>query len=174
MPNHCSNELIITGSKKNIESFKDFAKSSRDPKILIELNNFEKFIDSKYMVVDTLAYTKNNMLWGTKWGCYEFRRIKEQYKDEMGEIRYVFQTAWGPYNENASNAMSKAFPMLRFYLRYAELGMEFCGEMIAFNGKHDINSSYSSNLTGDISWDNDIGYVYKNMAIKFGDLFDNC
>jgi len=32
--------------------------------------------------------------------------------------------------------MAKAFPKLRFHLWYAEIGVEFCGEMIALKGKY--------------------------------------
>ena len=72
MPNHCANELTITGSPKELNKFKEFAQSKKNKDILIELNNFEQFLDKEKMITNPFGFSKNGDLWGTKWGCYDF------------------------------------------------------------------------------------------------------
>jgi len=170
MPNHCGNELTITGPTEELKRFKEFAKSDeKDSEVLLELNKFESFLNKETMIHNPFAFSKNGYLWGTKWGCYEFEELKETDTS----LQYIFLTAWGPYNANAANAMAKAFPKLRFHLRYAEIGVEFCGEIVALDGKYYPEKSYCIKIGDSIEYNEETEKrIYKNGFDRFSHLLD--
>lgn len=147
MPNHVANELIVLGTSAELRFFERFArgvpvwwKNSEKPEIIkhLELSQFihpepasngqEVSIPYSSMAtpekLDGYQWCIEN--WGTKWGTYDCILIDEETAGE-GTLCYQFNTAWNPFNHKVGEAMSKAFPCLRFHLSYFETGMGFQG-----------------------------------------------
>jgi hypothetical protein len=110
MPNHCSNQLTVTGPAQDIQSFKENSILNNNLKL-------ETIIPSDY------NYPNPIQKWGTKWGCYD-TVIQE---DSPEKLVLLFQTAWCPYNEDVQRTMARKYPTLTFELLYAEQGISFCG-----------------------------------------------
>lgn len=141
MPNWVDCELNISGDKKRLQEFRDFANSER--KVLDE----EKFIPypERFREMDREAKeAKRNKdgfnsggyewcikNWGTKWGI-----CNPVLQSVMGErdLIYDFESAWSPPCPVILE-MSKKFPELEFQLRYFEGGSGFNGLYECIAGK---------------------------------------
>lgn len=73
--------------------------------------------------------------YGTKWGDYNHRNEIEivDYNGEKG-IVLIYDTAWGPFEENFWIRVSKSFPNCSFETSFYETGMNFLGVAYAKNG----------------------------------------
>jgi len=133
MPNHCENDLSVTGDKEKLKCFKEFAKGlnpwadedgKENSEDRIELLSCHKFIPAPEEAIKDygkVGYDWCIKNWGTKWGFY-----KIELQEEDGELFYTFQTAWSPA-EPVIKKMAEMFPELTFELRYFEQGMGFNG-----------------------------------------------
>lgn len=87
--------------------------------------------------------------WGTKWNLSDVEEVnRAEYKDEL-EIQYRFNTAWSP-PQPVIHAMGKAFPSLKFELRYFECGAGFNGLLRIEKGAvtYDKSGDYFGELGG--------------------------
>jgi hypothetical protein len=149
MPNHCEQDLVITGTTDQLKAFQEFAKEDNN---LLSENKFipypEKFrlLDDKakverekgnYDIKDGFnsgGYEWCIKNWGTKWGIYScvITYEKFDYKKNVGKIKYTFKSAWSPASL-IINAMSKKFPELDFQLQFFEFGVGYCGKYYVKN-----------------------------------------
>lgn len=164
MPNHCENELVITGDKEIVEMFIHLAKGKDEEADLnlLDLNNFipypecykNKELEEKTKTDGFNAYGckygKGGFLsgydwclenWGTKWGCYNQAPVSRL----KNGVKYYFDSAWNPPKE-AIEKISKIFPTLIFSLRYWEGGSGFKGKFEVKNG--DIISNNEQEYKG--------------------------
>ena len=82
MPNHCKNEITITGNVETIEKIKD---------IIVDYdseNGFCEFLNP----IGEWDYDKAVEEWGTKWDIYDVDDIVI----EPERISFSFETAWAP------------------------------------------------------------------------------
>jgi hypothetical protein len=149
LPNHCENDLRVTGPKDELKRFKKFAKGinpwAEDRKE--ELLSCHKIIPApKEAIKDygKVGYRWCIDNWGTKWGCYE-TDLQEQDR----ELFYAFQSAWSPPLP-VIKKMGEMFPKLNFDLRYFEAGMGFNGMYRIEKGKvvSDESGNYFGNRGG--------------------------
>lgn len=84
--------------------------------------------------------------WGVKWGDYETKIERMSWFLEEGDysedfedgfIRFRFDTAWG-MPEQAILSMSEKFPKLQFHCITIESGMEWKAQLIANDGKGEL------------------------------------
>lgn len=149
MPNHTSNELIVSpgdDTKPASQQYKDFLKKSiiknDDGEEVFTFNGAVPMPD--YIFTGNLGqderekYGKNNWYdwgienWGTKWDAYETSYDKH---DSIGGYTvFKFQTAWSPPEEYLKNA-SKNYPLLEFDLGYVLEGYEGCGRFMFKGGE---------------------------------------
>ncbi len=140
MPNWCLNELIITGSKPDLDAFKQQAigyspwfneeeRNSRNPDPL----NFHSLfpIPDEIMKIGyhEAGYDWERAHWGCKWGACHAEMV--DLTDQ--QLLYQFDTAWTP-PEPFVEAVSRRYPKLKFYLHYEEGGEDFEGESVFENG----------------------------------------
>lgn len=184
MPNHCLNELQITGTKDEINNFIQFAKSKKEnaeydlfealtpmPKDFIGVSSpnpdpeLAKALVEKYGYSDWYSWAVDT--WGTKWGDYEgcMSDIYVTTNPNEYTVTYDYTTAWSPGDEFLCNALAEQFPTMKFYLFYDEPGMGFKGEVFIENGQI-VNNTYSEyeiecNEDGDPLEDEEGGYIIK-------------
>jgi len=141
MPNHCENNLYITGPKPELQKFYNGIKEHDDELSILKtyfpcpdelkeaVANFEKNPEmiSKYGYSSWYDWCNDN--WGTKWGDYDL-----DINLYGNCIDGFFLSAWSPPINGFVN-VSKQFPNLRFEISYSEPGMEFAGEAAMKNGK---------------------------------------
>ena len=119
MPNHCSQDLWVTGPTNTLKEFKEFAKETRvyndgSEDLLLSTNKFipypQKFIDmdnhAKIANLESSIYIKDGFNsggyewcienWGTKWGIYDCTIVRENLSKNNGAIKYKFNSAWSP------------------------------------------------------------------------------
>jgi hypothetical protein len=90
MPNWCENNLIITGDKKTIASFKKKAAVvAKDNTTDLSLAAF--YPTPKKLLKNNGWYKWNIKHWGTKWD------VKAELMDSTDEyLHYYFESAWSP------------------------------------------------------------------------------
>lgn len=143
MPNHCSNELVVTGPDKELDRFKEFAKGrylasecfEADDELTngedkpFEANNFVPMPKAVRDEADAwYDWCVDN--WGTKWGAYDCEVSKEPKA-----LFYVFSTAWGPFEDFFMKKVSKLFPKLCFTWTWDEPSSEFDGLTTVADGE---------------------------------------
>jgi hypothetical protein len=173
MPNHCSQDLWVTGPTNILKEFKEFAKEVESyedgscKEILLSANKFipypQKFIDidnhAKIANLESSTHVKDGFNsggyewcienWGTKWGIYDCTIIRENLLKKNGTIMYQFDSAWSPANKIIL-AMAKQYPLLTFKLKYYECGLAFKGILIVKDSQiiKDSSSKYHGNRGG--------------------------
>jgi Api92-like protein with ferredoxin domain len=126
MPNWCENILKVSGEEKEVQRFKELAKS-KDP-------NFDSALsfESLYPVADKKDwYDWCIAHWGTKW---DIEATLEELASDY--LEYQFVSAWSPPIEWLKK-VSQDFPTLRFKLKYDEPGNGFFGIATAEHGDID-------------------------------------
>ena len=141
MPNWCSNNFEVTGTKEQIDAFEDFLKTGSGK------NWFDFFLPTPQELLDTVSgfvgedkqaaheaqqaanlekygysdwYGWNITNWGTKWNC-----DAQDYVREDNTIRFWFDSAWSPPIALYEFIESEGFSVRgSFY----EPGMCFVGE----------------------------------------------
>ena len=144
MPNHCINQMVVTGDEESLELFVERAKGEE---WAFDLNSFVPMpveirnttspaLDeetAKKLVAKHGRYARYNWAmanWGTKWGCY-YVNVGEI---EGGSVEYRFCTAWSTFGENVLIAMSASYPTLYFEHNFAETENGFWGMRTAHRG----------------------------------------
>lgn len=153
MPNWCQNKLNISGPKKELARFArenkskgrslSFEKLLPTPDSLVETaspkpgpGTIEERMHQHVLEIAGLAqpsdwYTWRVQKWGTKWDVGgEGIRIERT----EGGLLYDFDTAWSPPLPWVAVA-AKAYPSLRFDIKYCECGNDFSGQIIYEGGK---------------------------------------
>lgn len=152
MPNWCQNKLNVSGPKKELARFArenkkrgkslSFEKLLPTPDALSETTSPKKRSgDSQedmrlYMLELTGQaapsdwYTWRVQKWGTKWDVGEGLRFE---RTEEG-LLYDFDTAWSPPLAWVE-AASKAYPALKFDIKYCECGNDFSGRIVFEGGE---------------------------------------
>ena len=167
MPNHCENDLRITGTKKDVERFLAFAKTDKNE---FDYNQFLPY-PKKFAALDEAykQWNKDNRdekgalkpgltwndaprdgfnsggyewcitTWGTKWNAYNINI--EPFDGESVVIH--FKSAWAPPKPVIEKA-GEMFPALEFDLRYFECGAAFNGILRIEKGEvtHDETGTY--------------------------------
>lgn len=124
MPNWCTNQIEINGTRDDIEKLLSDAKAEKNPFSLEKLVPMPKEKEKNW-------YEWNIANWGTKWD------LSDVDIDDQGDCVFVnCQTAWGPPLEGLLN-ISKKYPNLELSIFYEESGMDFCGKSTFKNGEAD-------------------------------------
>ena len=124
MPNHCENDLIVSGPKAEIERFIAAAVDPEDGDNAIRLDNFVPLPPELLNYEDEYNWRIEH--WGTKWDCYDFSYAKWSPKGRSWSTSFL--TAWTP-PDAAFIAIAKLFPKLTFNLRYYEGGCCYKGQL---------------------------------------------
>jgi hypothetical protein len=118
MPNWCSNEVIISGDKKEIKKLKDKAfKKNKDGAEIFQFNN----LIPRPKKEEKNWYNWNINNWGTKWDV----EATSHYEDETS-LEMEFDTAWGP-PAGVFYQIKNEFPNLQISWFYHEPMMELAG-----------------------------------------------
>ncbi len=151
MPNHCSSDLRVNGSRKDIDAFFKAVKGPKDSDGEAKVIDANKIIPypAIYAEMDkqgAIEHKKGNYSfkdgfnsggydwcvqnWGTKWGLYDFSEVT------FGKTFALvsFQTAWSPPTPIILRA-SELFPSLTFTLRFYEMGAGYKGVLKVKAGK---------------------------------------
>lgn len=186
MPNYCTNNLTVSGDKKEIKRFHeaiiqgDDRSSYNEFSILDNLlptpsdlsatpkgsfgetekqkqmEEMQKANKAKYGYADW--YDWNCANYGSKWSDFDcvFGTITPT------ELNMTFMSAWSPIGEGIRR-VSKQFPTLDFVLSYEEGGMAFCGGYAFRNGEiiADIEGEYPSMSGAD---DEDYDAMYEQVT----------
>ena len=143
MPNHCEQQMSISGPKEDRDLFVQQAKDDdgfslrvfhpmpeelkhsfsgfmSDPDKAAEYEKQHAENTAKYGHPDWYSWA--NAEWGTKWGDYDGDISTH---DEYGTRAY-YMTAWGPATELVAKVSAK-FPTLLFVVQYSEPGCGFGG-----------------------------------------------
>lgn len=134
MPNWCSNNFEVTGTKEQIDAFEDFLKTGNGkdwfsfflptPAELTETtspNNNEDQAEAlieRYGAADWYSWNVTN--WGTKWNC-----DAADFGREENTISFYFDSAWSPPVALYEFIESEGFSVRASYY---EPGMCFVGE----------------------------------------------
>lgn len=145
MPNFCSNCLVVSGSREELEEFRSLMRNEGQ----FQLNSFvpmpielegtsssvpipgvgsaepsaeDSRLEAAYGASDWYSWRIQN--WGCKWDTSE-----AQCSDEGadGPIKVWFDTPWRPPIQFCQH-VSRKFSALRFVLAFAEGGMGYFGE----------------------------------------------
>lgn len=144
MPNHCSNQLVITGPKKDRDAFMAtlknkgyhtdheegtfcFHQTVPMPESVFR-GNLGAAEEAKYPG-DKNWYGWACDHWGTKWPNYDTCPVETTPRS----IKVQFFTAWGP-PDKWLEAVSKLFPNLKFANHYSIEGGNGEGTLIAIDG----------------------------------------
>jgi len=142
MPNHCHNDLYISGPKGQIDTLlllvgalgdepkfdfnavikypAQFAERDADAKELDREKFQEKYGPGASDGYNSGGYEWCSENWGTKWNAYEVERR------DYDRVCITFQTAWCPPGPVIVE-LHKRFPTLTLHLEYFEMGMAQCG-----------------------------------------------
>lgn len=148
MPNHCENELTVSGDAKALERFKVFAQGNNPwdnkDKELLCCNQFIPAPPKAIADYSNVGYNWCIERWGTKWGAYDI-----ELSCSNGHLFYAFLSAWAPPIP-VIKAMARKFKALDFDLRYYEGGMGFQGHLRLERGRIVIEESgdYSGSRGG--------------------------
>ena len=150
MPNHCYNQLEVTGDEKQLQIFVEKSLTKYDdgedrftfngthpmPKEL-DITKGTQTVEEKAQAIINIAnhnyadwYEWHVGEWGTKWDAYE-TNIQH---NETDYFVVSFDTAWAPPTTWVQNIIQD-FPDLCFELTYSEEGMGFGGKLTA---QHDV------------------------------------
>jgi Ferredoxin-like domain in Api92-like protein len=159
MPNHVEHDLVVNGTKEDIEAFLKAVKGDEVPidhnkiipypKKYAKLDEAAKAAHAKgdYSVKD--GYNQGGYdwcidNWGTKWGFYDFTKgktTKSKYSDNDYTYKVSFSTAWSTA-QPLFTKMAKMFPTLDFQIEYFEGGAGFAGILEYTKGRLDIEDTY--------------------------------
>lgn len=137
MPNHCINQITITGPKKDLEAFYNGLKKFKgyDEDLEGEVSIFATYVPMPKELQETTSpgdtpnwYGWCMENWGSKWGDYDTELTLNE-----NEITGWYSSAWGPCNEGQL-ALSQVFPTLNFEVDYNEPGQMFRGIEKTENG----------------------------------------
>ena len=148
MPNHCTNNIIITGPESDVEKFWNGIKKFQgyDESENGELDIFQSYTPMPVELRGTESpkdspnwYDWACENWGTKWGMYD-----TDFDFRNGLVIGRYDSAWGPCDAGILN-VSKLFPTLTFKVDYCEPGMAFMGRQVCQNGEE--TESWSREMT---------------------------
>ena len=145
MPNHCINQMVVSGDEESLKAFVERAKGEEEA---LDLNSFVPMpVEIRNMAspdldeesVKKLAakhgrYARQNWImenWGTKWGCY-YVNVGEI---EDGSVEFRFCTAWCTFRDTVLIAMSASYPTLYFEHDFAETENGLWGRRTAERGR---------------------------------------
>jgi hypothetical protein len=155
MPNWCTNELNLYGPKEDVESFmkkvvQEEGKiclfqstyptpielmGNADIKKVDELTPEDLVLVEEYGAYNWYIWRINK--WGTKWESEDTYLMFErdiEGKEELKEIAYRFDTAWGPAID-WQKKVCVDYPNIIFHLWYEETGMGFSGTLTNYGGE---------------------------------------
>lgn len=138
MPNHCFNQLEVTGPKEQLFEFYERITAANDGIIrpfipFPEELNGKEITDKDNKVVgrafsdDGYSWCMEN--WGTKWADYDTEVVDEPFSIEGTDewrVNFTFDSAWCP-PEAAIQTIGGMFPNLYFKNYYEEFGMGYMG-----------------------------------------------
>ena len=168
MPNHCEQDMYVTGDVESLKAFLEFAKEDDH---ILSANKFIPYPE-KYKEMDRIAeeYGKAHpddwrnrpkdgfnsggyewccQNWGTKWGIYDCTITSQKLTGKKGKLSFTFQYAWSPALR-VIDAMSEKFPTLHFKVKYFEGGMGYQGTYVVQGGNvlEDTESKYGGHRGG--------------------------
>lgn len=154
MPNHCENDLWISGPSADVDALlakvganetpprfdfnavipypEEFAALDRERDELGYEGLRAKYGEHAKDGFNSGGYEWCHENWGTKWNAYAVARR------DYGGVCITFQTAWAPPIP-VIRALSAQFPTCRLSLEYFECGMEFCGGL-TLNSLDDVEN----------------------------------
>jgi len=147
MPNWCSNEIKIHGTKEDVDAFEQHLSKSKIPfdfNLFLPYPEEFKVLDDAYAEAEAAGIPWDKLpksgyeqggydwcvnQWGTKWNLQDASVNRDCDQDLSGN----FDTAWSP-PIGVLQAMSEKFPALTFTLTYWEGEMCFAGISTFSNG----------------------------------------
>lgn len=118
MPNHCSNKLIVKGTKDDVT---DFWGALLGDDGEYHINNLIPMPQGLKGSDGWWNWANEN--WGTKWGAYEeFFSV-----NEPGHLEIQYDTAWNPFSVEFWENIAERFPNLTFIIVYHETMLDFAG-----------------------------------------------
>lgn len=119
MPNWCTNELIVSGE---IEEMDKWRMALTNDESIEPTLDFNKIVPEPRWEEDSQDWYQWRIdNWGTKWNANDV-----DTNNDLNEILYHFDTAWGPPIEFVETA-AKKFPNLYFQIAFYEEGCCFAG-----------------------------------------------
>lgn len=192
MPNHCSNNLTVSGNSDEFIKFKElFLTKDGDGATYNNTVTLPPELDSETSPLPmrdgetekqykarmrhyekkfghTSWYSWRLAKWGTKWDIYDF--CLDDHDD--GYLSCSFSSAWSPPVEWLINT-AKMFHGLTFEMSYIEEGMCFCGKITIKNG-FDIDESngepsYEDYDGNKVEWDDKNHIWLTSKGVKIDD-----
>jgi hypothetical protein len=151
MPNWCSNGLIVTGPKKDLDAFKATLNTKDKDGEDIEFSFAQTVPPPANLSHDSLSSEETAALaakgiphwyewqianWGTKWDACE-ARVEVKAKS----VKVWFDTAWSPPSAWFKSVVAK-YPTLTFEMGYCECGMNYYGVATASDGVVDDDEGH--------------------------------
>lgn len=171
MPNWCSNEVSISGSREIISEILEITEKNPEKFQMSDFVPMPKELEGTNAPSDSPNwYDWCNSNWGTKWDMCDVYQSNHPSKASM---TISFNTAWAP-NVQFWAKFSELYPTLSIIHYYYEEGMGFIGEAIYENGLVD---DYCIDISNEI-WEkagavfNSEGYVdWDNSDVCLFDVF---
>lgn len=126
MPNHCHNDLYISGPTDEVAALLKLVGADQTPPafdfsaVIPYPENFRKLDEDSKTLGRAAFYEWCVSNWGTKWDAYKVAR-----RDYLGPC-ITFQTAWAP-PEPVVVALHKLFPKCSLHLECFECGAGYAG-----------------------------------------------
>lgn len=171
MPNHCTNELIISGPQSRVFDFcRDHYRNPpswnpleapEDHKTVLDFSVCVPYPDERADNDDWYNWRISN--WGTKWNAYDislltFPEVIESVavckSTDTANVTYHFHTAWSP-PVPWLKAASRIYPELTFALGWEEQGCDYYGAVVSQRGKEIAyrEGRCSDYCSDDVDWD---------------------
>ncbi len=172
MPNHCLNNLDVSGPAEDVAAF---VKATESHKSLVDAfvpmpkeleGTTSPFRGTAEEAAELRAkfggftdwYEWQNANWGVKWGDYDTELLA--HKEGADYAQFLYTTAWGPMAQ-AIASISKQFPTLLFEVVYVEEGCCLLGATAHKAGElvgeasvsHDEWPTLVELPNGDYDWD---------------------
>lgn len=121
MPNWCGNTVTITGKRSTVQRVRNYVHLDDQPFSLeaIDPTPEDKLLDDSW-------YPWRTSHWGTKWDVEAYFVDRIPIGDDMYNIIYIFDSAWGP-PIGAIETLSKKFKTVEILITYDEPGNDFSG-----------------------------------------------
>lgn len=171
MPNHCSNQLTVSGPRSRVFDFcRDHYRRPQAWETPETVEEHKTVLDfslcapyPKGIRVGDGWYDWRIEAWGTKWNAYDLSPltfpevIESVFVDETtdtAQITYSFSTAWSPPTR-WQEAASSAYPDLTFALGWEEASCDFWGAQVLQDNDilNLVEGACSDFCPEDVDWD---------------------
>lgn len=172
MPNHCLQQLEVSGPLDDVVRFKDAVLADYESCIAQTYLPFPKELEGEtvdgHRVFTPEGYEWCIENWGTKWGDYDLEYLGiTEYESGRGMATFTFCSAWSPMEEGLRR-ISEIEPTLFFFLSFEELDGGFMGSSAFRKGERVANSE----ITELPEYPHDDFEDYEKMEAYYDELID--